>query len=132
MDSLAAEVGNYAEDYIREHGPQLISDQLEKEISGLEEKRIYQLGERLLGHEEVLEEKIREIYRVSIGKAASALVAQFHISQIIEDKIKAMKVEELEALVMSVKTRVGHDRQSRRPDWICAGSGKCIYLMEPH
>jgi uncharacterized membrane protein YheB (UPF0754 family) len=102
MDSLAAEVGNYAEDYIREHGPQLISDQLEKEISGLEEKRIYQLGERLLGHEEVLEEKIREIYRVSIGKAASALVAQFHISQIIEDKIKAMKVEELEALVMSV------------------------------
>jgi hypothetical protein len=102
VDSLAAEVGSYAEDFIREKGPALIDEQLEKEITNLEEKRIYQVGEKLLSHEELLEEKIREIYRISIGKAASSLASQFQVSKIIEDKIKAMQVEELEALVMSV------------------------------
>lgn len=102
LDSIADELGLYAEKYIREHAPEIITEKVGQEVSALEEKRVYELGEPLLRHEERIEEKIREIYRSCIGKIADSIVKQFHIDRIIEDKIKAMDVMELENLVMSV------------------------------
>lgn len=102
LDSMAESVGVYAENYIRENGPGLIENELEKEIAALEEKRMYQIGEPLMQYEERVQEKIREIYRSCIGKVTVNIVSQFRIDEIIEEKIKAMDVQELEDLVMSV------------------------------
>lgn len=102
LDSMAESVGAYAENYIKEKAPGMIVLQLEKEIALLEEKRVYQVGEPLLEYEAVLEEKVRGIYRICIGKVAASIVSQFRIDAVIEQKIRDMDVCELEDLVMSV------------------------------
>lgn len=102
LDSLAGEIGTYAENYILENGPCYIENQIEKEIIGLESSSLSQVRSRLTMDEETIRERIREIYRMCIGKFAGSVVKQFHIAEIVESKIQEMEVEELEALVMSV------------------------------
>ena len=102
LDLIADELGNYAENYLTENGPDFIEKQIESEFTDIEETRVYQVGEIIMSHEEILENKVREIYRACIGKVAANIVSQFHIDRVIEDKIRAMDVVELEALVMSV------------------------------
>lgn len=102
LDSLASEIGTYAENYILENGPGFIEAHVEKELSGLEEKSLSVACGCFPLDEERIQEKVREIYRQSIRKFAGSIVSQFHIADIVENKIREMDVKELEELVMSV------------------------------
>lgn len=102
LDSLAGEIGSYAEDYIWKNAPQYIEQKLEKEVAALEQKHLGDFKERVPLEPQAVQQKLRTLYRTSIQKFASSIVPQFHISEIVEQKIKAMDVLELENLVMSV------------------------------
>lgn len=102
LDSFAREIGAYAENYIMENGPQMIGAQIEKEIAGMEEKPLKELGEQLPLERNAVRERICVIYRACITKFAASIAEQFHIADIVEEKIRSMDVMELERLVMSV------------------------------
>lgn len=102
LDSLAFEIGTYAENYILEKGPEFVEGHVEKELSGLEDTSLLMVSDWLPLDEAGLREKVRGIYRNSISKFAGSVVSQFHIADIVENKIREMDVKELEELVMSV------------------------------
>ncbi|MDO4305339.1 MAG: DUF445 family protein [Eubacteriales bacterium] len=102
LDSIAAEIGAYAEDYILENGPAFIENQVEQELSGLEGRTFAQVRGWIPMDEELIRRKIRDIYRMCIGRFANSIVQQFHIADIVENKIREMDVKDLENLVMSV------------------------------
>ena len=102
LDSLAGEIGAYAESYILENGGVYVEEQVDKELTGVEEKHLYEVKEKIPTEEAVIREKICAVYRKCIEKSAAPLVSQFHIAGIVEHKIQEMDVQELEELVMSV------------------------------
>lgn len=102
LDSLAGEIGNYVENYITQYAPDYIEERIEKEISGLEDSSASQVCGWIPMDRETIREKVQEIYRSCIGKFAGTIVKQFHVADMVENKIKEMDVIELENLVMSV------------------------------
>ena len=102
LDSLAGEIGVYAENYIRENAPAYISEQIEKELSGLEETAVSQAAGCIPMDRTIIADKIRGLYRICITRFAGSVVKQFHVAEMVEKKIREMDVQELEKLVMSV------------------------------
>lgn len=102
LDSITEEVGLYAENYILEHGPAYVEEQVEKELGGLENRRLAEVKEWLPLNEEAITKKVHDIYRNCVERFAGSVVKQFHISETVERKIREMDVKELEDLVMSV------------------------------
>ncbi len=102
VESLASEIGSYAENYILEKGPKFIESHVEDEISGMEEKSLSEISGWLPLNEAGLREKIRVIYRQCIRNFAGSVVSEFHVADIVENKIREMDVKELEEMVMSV------------------------------
>lgn len=102
LDSLAGEIGDYAENYIMENGPSYVEAQIEKEITGIEGKPLSEAVKMIPVNKENVCQKVREVYRVCIQRFAGTIVKQFHIADIVENKIREMDVNELEDLVMSV------------------------------
>ncbi|MEI3219613.1 MAG: DUF445 family protein [Lachnoclostridium sp.] len=105
INALAEEIGIYAENYIIDNGFPYIEEQVEKEIAGLEDKSLREVGEWVHGDGDTVRKKICEIYRACIEKFASSIVGSFHIAEIVEQKIRDMDVKTLEELVMSVMKR---------------------------
>ena len=101
LDSLGGEIGTYAEQYLMENGPEFVREQMEKETAELEGKSLDEISGKLSVGKEV-QDRIRKIYHTCIRKFGSSIAGEFHIAQMVEDKITAMDVKELEALVMSV------------------------------
>lgn len=102
LDSLGGEIGTYAEQYLLENGPEFVREQMEKETEELEGKSLDEITGKLSISSEEVRDRIREIYRTCIRKFGASIAGEFHIAQMVEDKITAMDVKELEALVMSV------------------------------
>ena len=102
LDSLGGEIGTYAEQYLMENGPVFVREQMEKETAELEGKSLVEITNKLSPGGEEVRERIRKIYRTCIRKFGSSIAGEFHIAQMVEDKITAMDVRELEDLVMSV------------------------------
>lgn len=102
LDSLGAEIGTYAEQYLLEKGPALVQEQMEKEAAELETKSLHEITQELSPGGEEVRARISKIYRACIHKFGTSIVGEFHIAQMVENKIIAMDVKELEALVMSV------------------------------
>lgn len=105
INALAEEIGIYAENYIIDNGFPYIEEQVEKEIAGLEDKSLREVGEWVQADGDTVRKKICEIYRACIEKFASSIVGSFHIAGIVEQKIRDMDVKTLEELVMSVMKR---------------------------
>lgn len=105
INALAEEIGIYAENYIIDNGFPYIEEQVEKEIAGLEDKSLREVGEWVQADGDTVRKKICEIYRACIEKFASSIVGSFHIAEIVEQKIRDMDVKTLEELVMSVMKR---------------------------
>lgn len=102
LDSIAGEIGAYAETYILENGPQYVEQQVEKELAGFEERHLCEVREWIPAEDKAIREKVHLVYRGCVGKFADSIVKQFHVAEIVEQKIRCMDVLELEELVMSV------------------------------
>lgn len=102
LDNLGAEIGTYAEQYLLEKGPDFVKEQMEKETAELEQKTLRSAAEQFPLEKGEARAKICRIYRSCITKFGASIVEEFHIAQIVENKIASMDVAQLEALVMSV------------------------------
>lgn len=102
LDSIAGEIGAYAEAYLLENGPYYVEQQVEKELTGFEEHHLCEVREWIPAEDEAIREKLHLVYRKCVGKFADSIVKKFHVAEIVEQKIRSMDVLELEELVMSV------------------------------
>ncbi|MBQ8344458.1 MAG: DUF445 family protein [Clostridia bacterium] len=105
INSLLEQLKEKVNEYIESDGRALICEKAQEKsdsvfnspVSGL-------LGEYTI-NKNVAEEKIGEIYGELVKKALASLSDSINISKIVEDKVNAMSVKELETLCMSVMKR---------------------------
>ncbi|MCI6858457.1 MAG: DUF445 family protein [Eubacterium sp.] len=102
VEKIGEQVQNRIDTYLEENARDLIKEQVENESVKLQEKTI---GEAM----GFLEEKglcdsdfLWNVFRSLIERKLPDLLKALHLSEIVEERINAMKVEEVEELVLSI------------------------------
>ena len=102
IDKVMGAVSDKMEEFIDARGPEMVSE--------ITESRIHDLGNRtplyvleLAGYDpEFVRGKIIEAYRESVVNAVNSALRRIDVAKVVEDKINAMSVEELEKGVLTV------------------------------
>ena len=95
---LAAPIGERVTEFLNGDGRGKLRNALEEEISVMEEKPVAEW----VSDTESFERVIVGLYRRLVSKYAGSIASQFHIAEIVEEKVNAMPPEALEALMLSV------------------------------
>ena len=95
---LAAPIGERVTEFLNGDGRGKLRHALEEEISVMEEKPVAEW----VSDTESFEHVIVGLYRRLVSKYAGSIASQFHIAEIVEQKVNAMPPEALEALMLSV------------------------------
>lgn len=102
IDSLAQPIGEYIEQAIQEDGREYIKPMVEKEIESFEEKSIREISEKIPFQFSKIREQIKSIYTKGVERFSDAVLEQFQVEEIVEQKVNEMSVKDLEQLVLSV------------------------------
>ena len=102
IDRVMKAVSDKMEEFIDARGPEMVSE--------ITTSRIHDLGDRtplyvleLAGYDpEFARRKITEAYRESVVNAVNSALRRIDVAKVVEDKINAMSVEELEKGVLTV------------------------------
>lgn len=95
---LSSPIGEKVTDFLQGEGRMKLRDALEKEIAALESKPVAEW----VSDTEAFEQIIVGLYRRLVDKYAGSIASQFHIAEIVEEKINAMPPEALEELILSI------------------------------
>ena len=88
--------------YLTEHGEELIRAKTEEEIAAFAEKSVSELLDSLPVSEEELEHAVGAVYERVITRYFGSIMKHIPISRIVEDKINSMDVMDVENLTLSV------------------------------
>lgn len=102
LNSLLMPVGEKIREYIQEKGPDFVEQEVTNKVSKITDSSVADLLEPADISQDQLYQMIKDAYKKIIEKNAPKIIEKLSIPAIIEEKIKAMKVEELEELVLSV------------------------------
>jgi uncharacterized membrane protein YheB (UPF0754 family) len=95
---LAAPIGDKVTAFLEGDGREKLKAALEAELAGVENKSVAECIKDKEGFERV----VIGLYRRLVDKYAGAIASQFHIAEIVENKINAMPPEAIEKLFLSV------------------------------
>lgn len=102
VGSIAKVIGDEVQKYIDKNGEAVISKEVLNKINDTEIKSVSDLLGSVNISREKIEDTITKFYKKTVDKALDELFAKLNISQMIEDKINAMDMDELEKLVLQV------------------------------
>lgn len=100
--SLTKMIGDKVQKYIDQNGAAVIGGEVNKKIDDIEQKSVLELLEQADISKEKVDNTISSIYVKAVDKALDGLFKKLNLSKMIEDKINAMDMDELEELVMKV------------------------------
>ena len=100
--SFTEPLGEKINEYIDGDGRAKVEELVENELCALETKTAPEIFTDLKLNEEKLTRVIGEIYTKLVSGRISKLLTQIDLKKLVEDKVNAMPVEDLETLVMSV------------------------------
>lgn len=99
---LAEPVGEVIDDYIEQNGGEMIYPIVRNEIEDMKEANVSELLEKGGIDGEFLQKAVGRFYDRMIDEHVDSLLEHFDVAGLVEEKINAMDVRELEDLVMSV------------------------------
>lgn len=102
ISSITEPVGAGIQQYILDNGERLIKPELDHKIQTLENHSVTELLQKVEIDEEKLRETISNLYQKLVQKGMSGLFEQLNLSKMIEEKVNAMSIDELEKLVLTV------------------------------
>ena len=105
INSLLEQLKEKVNEYIESDGRALICEKAQEKSDSVFNSPISSLLGEYTIDKKTAEEKIGEIYGELVKKALASLSDSINISRIVEDKVNAMSVKELEILCMSVMKR---------------------------
>lgn len=100
--SLTTPIGERIEKYVNENSNSMIRPFVDEELQTLGNQPIGNIIRQTGISEELLKEMIGKVYAGFIQNKVGELVQQFDIAGVVEDKVNAMDVLEIEQLVLSV------------------------------
>jgi uncharacterized membrane protein YheB (UPF0754 family) len=100
FDPVLEQLGAQVEDYVQEHGRELLRPALQSRIDAFCARSVKDMLSGV--EEEQLRRLITRAYEALIERFIDEFLERFHVAEIVEAKINAMDVKELERLVLSV------------------------------
>lgn len=100
--SIAEPIGEEIQNYISKNGLTYIQPELDRKLTQLEETSAADLLEKIDITEEKQNSMILSVYQKAVHAGVDNMASGLNISKIIEDKINAMDMDELEDLVLTV------------------------------
>lgn len=102
LSSLIQPVGEELEKYISENGAGYIKSEVDSKMLSLENKSVIDLCKKVNFDEENIRELVNLMYHNAVESAVGGILKNINISNMVEEKINEMKVEELEKMVLTV------------------------------
>ncbi len=102
VNNIAKMIGDGVQKYVDENGYRLIGTEIGKKIDEIEKQSVSDLLLKFNITDKKINETVTDLYQKAIDKALDELFAKLDISKMIEDKVNAMDIDELEALVLKV------------------------------
>lgn len=102
IHSIADPVGTEIERYIAENGASYLEPELERKLDLVAGQSPSELLEQLDLDQEKQRELITAAYRKAVSQGVGKVLQQVNVSHMVEEKINAMNMDELEELVLSV------------------------------
>ncbi|MDD4371048.1 MAG: DUF445 family protein [Anaerostipes sp.] len=102
VQSFTEPIGERVNQYVLDHGEEMIAPRIQMELEIMEDKSIQDLLEGQSLDEERMANAAEQIFEKAVSSYAVKLMEKINIAKIIEDKIEAMDVMELEGLILEV------------------------------
>lgn len=102
VHSMLESMGKEVERIILEEGPDYIKPLLSEKIAEIEEQSTGQLLEKFDISEQILRGMIADTYKKIVHTSVEMIFSQIQISKLVQDKIDAMDMDEVENLVLTV------------------------------
>ena len=100
VQSILEQIPNRVNDFISEEACDLILPSVHTQVEDILSQPLSHWTGQI--EAEKLRRAVRSIYEELVGGLSGAFLAQFNIAKVVEEKVNAMDVKELEALVFSV------------------------------
>lgn len=100
--SLAEPIGGYVENYVQEHGEELIRPFVEEQIEKAEVHTVSDLMEAAAVSDGMIQSILRQMYEKIMNGGLDTLLDKLDICGIVEMKVNMMNPVDIEALVLSV------------------------------
>ncbi|MDD3746940.1 MAG: DUF445 family protein [Anaerostipes sp.] len=102
VQSFTEPIGERVNQYVLDHGEEMIAPRIQMELEAIEDKSIQDMLEGQSLDEERMANAVEQIFEKAVSSYAVKLMEKINIAKIIEDKIEAMDVMELEGLILEV------------------------------
>ena len=102
IQSVASPIGKKVDEYIKENGEEKIRPAVVAQLAAAESKTVAQWAELLPVSDKKLCQIVENIYVKFVNEKAEELAEKFHVAEIVEEKINAMDVLELENLLLGI------------------------------
>lgn len=102
ISSITAPVGAGIQEYILENGERLIKPELDSKVESLETHSVAELLQTVDVEEDKLRKTISNSYQKLVQEGMRGIFEQLNLSDMIEEKVNAMSIDELEKLVLTV------------------------------
>lgn len=102
MDKIGDQMREYVDAFIKENLPTLLEQEVGKEVSAISDKRVGEVFETLEKQGADLPDIIEQIYRVLVAEKLPVILTAVRFSDIVEDRINAMDVAQVEELVLVI------------------------------
>lgn len=102
IQSVATPIGNKVDEYIKENGEEKIRPAVVAQLAAAENKSVAQWVEIFPVSDKKFHQIIENIYVKFVNEKAEELAEKFHVAEIVEEKINAMDVLELENLLLGI------------------------------
>lgn len=102
IKKMAGPIGKNIEKYLRENVKDLVFPYIDLELSNLESQSVDDILKKLEISDDRLKDIIENLYSKIVEEKMQTIFDSLNISEIIQDKIKAMNINEIERLFMVV------------------------------
>ncbi|MGI6501733.1 MAG: DUF445 domain-containing protein [Anaerostipes sp.] len=102
VQSFTEPIGERVNQYVLDYGEEMIAPRIQMELEAMEDKSIHDMLEGQSLDEERMANAVEQIFEKAVSSYAVKLMEKINIAKIIEDKIEAMDVMELEGLILEV------------------------------
>lgn len=102
ISSLLGTMGNEIQTWIKERGESYIKPELDRKLNNIEQMSVSQLLGKAGMDQEQIRNLVETVYEKALNSEIENVLEKINISQMVEEKINAMSVEELEHIVLAV------------------------------
>ena len=108
IHSIAEPIGNKVGEYIKENGQEKIHPIVVGEIAVAEERPVSEVLGGLVSRKEKIGMVVEAVYEKFVSEEAGRFAEQFHIAEVVEEKVNQMDVLEVENILMSIMKKELH------------------------